>query len=570
MKHDFIEQIEALYAFINSHVDIISKRNEINKCKSFFCLSNDESLGEYYYKNIIGNRQGIVYTPLMISKYMVENTITKEDIIKNPFIKILDPACGVGNILFCVYSHLLDIYNENMKEINAVHNINLTKDNIKSHVLKNNIYGIDIDKIAIKILTIEFFYSTGIASTNFISSDYLLGPCSEKFNIIVGNPPYIGTKMMSRENHIILKEKYSEVFWDKSDISYCFFKRALETVEEQYKITFVTSRYFIESLSGKNLRNFILSKTFINEIIDFYGQRPFDGIGIDPLIIFMGCEKNKKIIVRKPKYNGNLDNNEYINKMKKIYIKQNTLSSSPWRLQDNKVLRILEKIESKCEYSLKDISTTYQGIITGCDKAFIVKQEDIVTYNLERDIIKPWIKSKHIRNYEVEKSNLYIIYTDLIYDVSKYKNTISYVSKYREKLQNRRECKNGKKPWYHLQWGRNADLFDNTKLIFPYKSSNNKFAVDKNNYFSADIYAMKINNNMKINYEQLAQILNSPVYEFYFKCFGKKLGNNLYEYYPNNILRLKIPIENSFNSQEDIYKYFRLSDQEIDTIKLKQ
>ncbi len=60
------------------------------------------------------------------------------------------------------------------------------------------------------------------------------------------------------------------------------------------------------------------------------------------------------------------------------------------------------------------------------------------------------------------------------------------------------------------------------KIIFPYKASKNKFYLDKKGtYFSADIYALTINKEETIDYNSLLIILNSDIYEFYFKTFVK-------------------------------------------------
>ena len=82
------------------------------------------------------------------------------------------------------------------------------------------------------------------------------------------------------------------------------------------------------------------------------------------------------------------------------------------------------------------------------------------------------------------------------------------------------------------------------KIIFPYKAKDNRFAIDENRYFfSADIYGLTLKNRLysQVNEEFLVLLLNSRLYNFYFKSFAKKLGVDLYEYYPNTVLKLKIP-----------------------------
>ncbi len=72
------------------------------------------------------------------------------------------------------------------------------------------------------------------------------------------------------------------------------------------------------------------------------------------------------------------------------------LKQDGWVLIDDVSRDIINKIENKTNKTLGEICTSYQGIITGCDKAFIVDEETIKKENLERNIIKPWIKSSYI------------------------------------------------------------------------------------------------------------------------------------------------------------------------------
>lgn len=69
--------------------------------------------------------------------------------------------------------------------------------------------------------------------------------------------------------------------------------------------------------------------------------------------------------------------------------------------------------------------------------------------------------------------------------------------------------------------GEENSIYLKIKIIFPYKASKNKFYLDKNAYFSADVYALTINKEEVIDYNSLLIILNSAIYEFYFKTFGK-------------------------------------------------
>ncbi|WP_242845255.1 hypothetical protein [Clostridium novyi] len=89
--------------------------------------------------------------------------------------------------------------------------------------------------------------------------------------------------------------------------------------------------------------------------------------------------------------------------------------------------------------------------------------ETINKENLEKNIIKPWIKSSYISENNIEMKDTYLIYSDLIEDVEKYPNIINHIKLHKDKLLNRRECKRGVRNWYELQWGRKKEIFEKRK-----------------------------------------------------------------------------------------------------------
>lgn len=580
MGQIFVDNIKEVIEVLNSPIDFMFKEIAIGSFKKKINIPNEQTVAEYYYEIIKNNKEkGTVYTPFAMARYLIENTIEEEDIIKNPYIKILDPACGTGNLLIHCFTYIKDIYLRNISRINKENKMKLNENNINSHIVTHNLYGFDIDGVALDILKLDLFSISGEVTKNLINGDFLTCEELDKFNIIIGNPPYVGPKSIDKEYSLKLKTIYSEVFKDKSDISYCFFKKSIDTLREQGKLSFITSRYFLESSSGKNLRRIINESMSIYKLIDFYGVRPFKGIGIDPVIIFMEKSKNayKDIEIIKPLSDKGKKDNRFFNSLflnegndyKRFFIPQESLKGDEWILRNNEIKEIVRKIESKCEYLLSDICTSHQGIITGCDRAFVVKGQTAEQKHLEKDILKPWIKGSYIRKNEVNRQNSYLIYSDLIKEESQYPNSIKYIGDYKEKLSMRRECVKGVRKWYALQWGRTQNIFEDKKIIFPFKAASSKFALDEGSYFSADVYALRLKEKIEFSYEFLLFILNSNLYEFYFKTFAKKLGEDLYEYYPNNVMKLRIPDFNGFNTlkEEELYNYFNINHEEIKIIE---
>lgn len=561
-----IDNINQLYQVIIQPFDDYIKLKKVHSFLKKYNISG--TIGEYYYDLTgINKGKGLVYTPYNIAQYMIKNTIDVEYVIKNPNVKIFDPSCGIGNFLIPIYNYLFDIFSSHYDTIKD----KICCKDIKRHIIENNIWGYDIDEFAIKIFYIDMYRISGYVPINITNGDFLFDEIRSKFDIIIGNPPYIGHKSINAEYSKSIKEKYEDVYNDKADISYCFFSKAMKNISNDGKVTFLTSRYFMESPSGKGLRR-LLSRYNICKIIDFYGIRPFKKVGIDPVIIFVSniiMNKNNLCNVKRPAiYDKKFDFVSEIAiknsvNVKNFYISRKNFNDETWLLIPNEERNIIKKIEKQCTYTLGDICNSYQGIITGCDKAFIIDDIDGCS-NIERDLIRRWVKNSNIKKGHIEYGHKYIIYSNFIDDEKKYPNAIRHIENYKEKLIQRRECKKGAIKWYELQWGRDRKIFEGEKIIFPYKASENRFSIDKGSFFSADIYSLVLkDNHFSLSYKVLEKILNCKLYEYYFQSYGKKLGGDLYEYYPNTVCRLKIPEIKNEISDESIFEYFHLTSSEI-------
>lgn len=505
---------------------------------------------------------GSFYTPLEVVRYMVDDIVKDINYEENPNIRILDPSCGGGYFLIELYNRLLPMA------------CKMGIENPEEHVMNMNLFGFDIDENAIMITQIEIYEKTGHAAANIEGRDFLIG-LREEYDIIIGNPPYMGHKVLTGEYRKRLQDEYKSVFSDKGDLSYCFIKRGIDSLKPNGKLLFLTSRYILEALNGNDIRRYIKEKGRLISIVDFYGVRIIKGVGVDNIILKFqltsDCELADFYRVRNTGFGmGEEVFNDIRCKgdryVKHISINQSNLKDEGWSFLSPIEASIIDKIEG---YELSTFCESFQGIITGCDDAFVINEDEAASLSIEEELLKPWIKNKNVREYCVTKSDELIIYSDIIRDEALYNNGIQYIKKYKGRLEKRRECIKGMRRWYELQWGRRLELFEGSKIIYPYKAAKNRFALDRGNYFSADVYAIRIKDMFinNISYEFLTGVLNSSIYEFYIKTMAKKLGADLYEYYPNKIMRLRIP-ENIRAIEEEVLNLGHDTKYNIDMILL--
>lgn len=525
-------------------------------------LSSEDFIPAELYENLLTSKEkknlGQVYTPLHIIRKMLSQLFEIRKIDKN--IRLLDPSCGGGYFLI-----------EAFKIIK-----NSSEDIDDRYIIENMLYGIDIDAFSIFLTKTGLFFASGCSDADFniFSLDYLTDTFNlGRFDIVVGNPPYVGHKNSSTEYKKALYDKYSDVFYDKSDISYCFFKKSKDVLNQDGIVSFITSRYFMEALYADRVRSFIKNNFNIVSIFDFSGNKVFKGAMVSPALITLSNIGRNKISFSYVKYNEDNSKEEFV-------YEQDKLKDSGWTILKDEDQQLFNRIDSISNTYMQDICTIKQGIITGLDRAFIVDEKTIEKYKIEQNLLKKWIKNSNISKSGIKYNNLYLLYTNIIDCEQNYPNTIKYLSSFKSRLQNRRECIRGYRKWYELQWGRIQSDFENPKIVFPFKASGNNFYCDKEKYFcSADIYFMN-SFSRKISLNYFLSYLNSDIFEFYFKCHAKKVGSNIYEYYPNKLSNIKIflPQENAQQNKSDLgkinieiflKKVFNISEEEVNNIIYK-
>lgn len=517
----------------------------------------------------IKKSKGIYYTPKIIVDYILNKTIKSHNILKNPEPKILDISCGCGNFLLEAYDILYDLIEENLYELKDIYGDDyISYDSIHNHIISKCIYGYDIDIDAINILKqglIEKDKESIISKFNIYCEDSLKTKFNTKFDYIIGNPPYIGHKNLDKDYKKYILKEYKEVYKGKSDIYFCFYKKIIDNLKDDGVCSIITPRYFLESPSAKDLRNYIDKAINIVEIIDFLGCEVFKNIGISSCISTLKKEKHSQNTNVLRIKNQNIDINQFNsveklikdNNFEKLRLYKNS-TNKEWIIIKEEDKIFYDKIESYCEYSLEDICTSSQGIITGCDKAFVIDKNDNKINLIDDRFLKSWVKNKEIQKYIIKDNRYKLIYSNDIKNESDNPIIINdFIGKYKERLLRRRECKKNLRQWYELQWGREKSIFERKKIMYPYKSFENRFAIDENNSFSsADVYSFYVKKEYEdtFSYEYLVGILNSEVYNKYFKINAKKISKNIYDYYPNKVMKIRIFKDNNYKNIEKLSK----------------
>jgi hypothetical protein len=133
-------------------------------------------------KDIEKKKYGEVFTPIHLIEEMLDKLPI--EVWSNPNLKWFDPANGMGNFMIAIYFRLT----KGLKD--SIPNEELRK----KHILENMLYMSEINKkncfLTKQIFDINNYYKLNIYTGDSLTLDTLKEWNIEKFDIIVGNPPY--------------------------------------------------------------------------------------------------------------------------------------------------------------------------------------------------------------------------------------------------------------------------------------------------------------------------------------------------------------------------------------------
>jgi len=555
---------------------------------------------------------GSYYTPEYLVKYMVDLALSKFegiDVEQLRTMRIIDLSCGTGALIYGYISNAYDL----LKAMADNWGIDPAEE-IK-HIVLNNVYGIDIQEVPLEILAIsilDFLRSKGVQldgyerlklfNGNAVTEETLFGLKGiGKFDIVIGNPPYVGEKGNRGQFETLKKSEFGKKYYEgKMDLFYFFIYRGIECLKPDGVLCYISTNYFVTADGAKKLRSHIREHTYFSDLVNFNDWAVFPNIKSHTMIYTLrpkSCEREKaQITYFKTTGNGPfekvLNQGNKINKFsvmnEELFSEEGIIKMFAYEESYSLANKILK--QSFCR--LGDVCEIKQGIVSGGDRVSPsmingkLLSEDIAKYDIEvgdgifvlsddeveslglndAKYLRKFYKNSDIVRYGVNlESNKSILYiTDVnTGKISESSKIISHLKRYKSVLDKRREVMNGKRKWFSLQWYRSEELFLREKIVVPQRSKHNKFGYSEGPWFgSADIYYI-VTKGLDYDLFYLLGLLNSKLMYFWLYTMGKRKGESL-ELYSMPLQRIPIKSILEINNYTQIVEKTRKI---VDTIK---
>jgi len=281
-----------------------------------------------------------------------------------------------------------------------------------------------------------------------------------QYEYVVGNPPYVNIKKQPTEQKQYLKGLYDSAV-GQFDLYCVFYERGLEWLNsESGSLGYITPNQFMTTEYASDLREIILNTSRVNEVYDFRDSGVFEDATNYPAIVILDAESDEETReanqIRCVRVKGNVNDesnreldgeivstvrdhrndpgfsNEYIDVFD---YPQSGLSRDFWALCPPDEYEVFKKLEEEGDETIGGITdSVFHATSTSANKIYVVEVLDagriepddggdtvtIVTtgsseqYEIETDLLRPFLKGEDVERWNANWSGLHLVHPYIV------------------------------------------------------------------------------------------------------------------------------------------------------------
>lgn len=387
---------------------------------------------------------------------------------------------------------------------------------------------------------------------------------NDKYDIIVGNPPYIRYQYFNKEQQL-----EAEKIFDRNNIKYsklmnswcAFVVGCTNLLKDNGKLGFVLPAELLQVSHAKLIREFLIKNYEKISIVSFK-KLVFDAIQQD--VVLLLCQKGNSlphieyIESEDDKSLKDIDLYKLKNPIKNIH------NSSKWTnyFLEQKELDFLEEIKNRKDFfKVKDLADVEVGITTGANDFFTVSKSVIDEYNLSQ--------------YSYPLIGRSVLVSGITFNNNKFKQNIDNNSKASILIfPKMKELEKNKTAMKYIEYGIQEGFANGYKCrireewqIIPSISLSNAFFSRRNNKYArmilneANAYTTDTMHRVHIKENVNKKAFVASYYNSLSFCFveleGRSFGGGALELMPSEVSNIIVPYtkaaENLFDEIESVF-----------------
>lgn len=457
---------------------------------------------------------GAHYTPHRLAKFLADRIVEHIEGTSSGPVRILDPACGDGELLEC----LLD----------ALHGMGL-----------GPLYacGVEADGLAVTGATQRLSRSKA-HEFRIVHGDFLALSGNEggqfqfwmpeepdpafyrAFDVVIANPPYVRTQVLGADESRRLAERYR--LHGRVDLYHAFWVAMTEALRHGGMMGIITSNRFLSTQAGAGIRRFLSQEYGIEEVIDlgdtklfdaavlpaiFVGRRRVRGRQLEPsrrerfvrVYSFPDTETDgdvrsapsRSILdVIDHEVSGRVRVADGVFEVTRCRLEIHADAGKVWELTTLEECDWLNRIRTHSSGTFSDIAAVRVGVKTTADEVFIRSNWDVIPEDMhpESELLRPLLTHKDARRWITRPSphpGVQILYPHEVIngtrrpvDLDRFPRARAYLESHRERLQRRKYVIDSGRRWYEIWVPQDPAAWSEPKIVFPDISPEPRFYMD--------------------------------------------------------------------------------------------
>ena len=490
--------------------------------------SNLNKLASLYERNVSYDqrkRMGEIYTPRDIVNEILDGVAFCNNNCDGSK-SIIDISCGAGSFLVQAVKRIIKFKSKSSK--------NLDLDGLKEviNLIKSKVSGIDINPIACILCQINLLYALFKIINKIIAKDpkYQIPvfhienqnifsySFNQKYDFIVGNPPYLFIRDIPQEQKEIIESRAFETSQGQYDYYQLFIEIGIKLLNSNGKLGFIVPDSILALSNRSVIRKYIYKHTLIRRIL--YLGPQFEEPIVSNIILILQKELDRKkrennLVEIKLRRNSVIISNSIL---QKHFEDWNYIFLITLNQEDIKILEYLNKNFPKLKYLMDDpnyniylkrgVELTKEGKIIycqSCNKYYPLPKGKLVCKDCNNQLTTQAIENIIVDQKPQLQKNDYSLF---IYSINRYQ-----IKQFKYIILNRPGI-NYKSPEIYKD-----------RIIIRQLTQNNLICAtySKNGYTSQSLYNLGIVNSSVPEFNSLyvLGLINSDLLSFYFmKSFG--------------------------------------------------
>ena len=486
---------------------------------------------------------GEVFTKPEVVAYMMREVMHAGRFASWQRLRVLEPSCGNGAFVLSIIDALIAEKPDwgNGALMDFLRAFDISEESISN--LK--------EEVSARLVSAECPESTvrRLVDSWFLCEDFLLHEFQTRFDVVIGNPPYIRFDSISHDKQEAYKVRYA-TFSERCDIYVPFFERSLSLLSENGVFSFICSNRFVRNSYGKRLRRLISDAYHVALYLNMEHTQPFETeVSAYPAIYVIDRRAGEETFAGEVV---SLENNALWRCYRTDVPGSNLSKFSKWYAGSVAWVSTDSADRDEYESTVLAFPTIEQsaagtrigiGVATGADDVYIDPQRNA---EIEPSCLLPLVASEDIRCGTIVWNSRYILnpydHCDdrRMLDLAMFPKTSEYLRRHAEILKARYCAKKHPESWYRTLDRINYSVMRSAKILLPDIQRGGNVALDENGeyYPHHNVYWIT---SATWNMRALCVLMRSSFVTEQVRRFSVQMRGGSIRYQARNLRNVRIP-----------------------------